>query len=319
MSDIKWIKIMNDIFDDEKILLIETLPEGDSVIVIWFKLLCLAGKQNNNGVFLMNDRIPYTAQMLATIFRRKSSTVEMALNIFEEYGMIEIINDTITIPKWEYHQNIDSLDKIREDTRKRVAKYREKQKALSVAAEKGSNTNVTLPVTLRNDQEEEEEEEEEEDIYNYNMSDKSRKIPEFDEKEHSDDETIREIIAYLNGKLGTHYKTKAEKTRKLIRARLREEYTKDDFFTVIDKMTRVWKGTPMEQYLRPETLFGTKFEGYLNRTDKTEAELAAEAELQKKYGGLMQMFSREGADHDTGRVYQADCDNVGQLPEWEGV
>ena len=48
MSDVKWIKITTGIFDDDKILLIESLPEADSIIVIWFKLLCLAGKQNNN-------------------------------------------------------------------------------------------------------------------------------------------------------------------------------------------------------------------------------------------------------------------------------
>ena len=318
MSEVKWIKIMSDIFDDEKILLIEHLPEGDSIIVIWFKLLCMAGKQNNDGIFLMNDRIPYTAPMLATIFRRKESTVEMALKVFEEYGMIQIINDTITIPKWEYHQNIITLEKIKEDTRKRVARYREKQK-LPVADENKCNVTVTLRNANVTHQEEEEEEEEEEDIYINNMSDKSKKIPEFEGKEHSDDETIRQIIAYLNGKLGTHYKTKAEKTRKLIRARLREEYTKDDFFTVIDKMTRVWKGTPMEQYLRPETLFGTKFEGYLNRTDKTEAELEAESQMQKKYRGLMNMINREGGSYDSARVYEADSDPVGQLPEWQGL
>ena len=71
MSDVKWIKITTDIFNDEKMLLIETLPEADSMIVIWFKLLCLAGKENNSGVFLMNDKIAYTDKMLATIFRRK--------------------------------------------------------------------------------------------------------------------------------------------------------------------------------------------------------------------------------------------------------
>ena len=49
MADVKWIKITTDIFDDEKILLIEGLPSSDEIIVIWFKLLILAGKQNNNG------------------------------------------------------------------------------------------------------------------------------------------------------------------------------------------------------------------------------------------------------------------------------
>ena len=57
MSEVKWRKITTDIFDDEKILLIESLPDADSIIVIWFKLLCLAGKMNNSGVFVMNDTV----------------------------------------------------------------------------------------------------------------------------------------------------------------------------------------------------------------------------------------------------------------------
>lgn len=127
MSDVKWIKIVTDIFDDEKILLIEQLPDADSVIVIWFKLLCLAGKQNNGGVFVLNNRVPYTLQMLSTIFRRKESIVTLALKTFEEFGMIEIIDCVITIPNWEKIQNISGLDSIREKARLRQAKYREKQ------------------------------------------------------------------------------------------------------------------------------------------------------------------------------------------------
>ena len=69
MAAVKWIKVVTDIFDDEKILMIEGIPSADSIIVIWFKLLCLAGKSNNSGVFIFNDRIPYTEEMLATIFR----------------------------------------------------------------------------------------------------------------------------------------------------------------------------------------------------------------------------------------------------------
>ena len=58
MADVKWIKITTDIFDDEKILLIESLPDAYSIIVVWFKLLCLAGKQNNSGVFVMSNSMP---------------------------------------------------------------------------------------------------------------------------------------------------------------------------------------------------------------------------------------------------------------------
>jgi predicted phage replisome organizer len=128
MAEVKWIKIVTDIFDDEKILLIESLPESDSLIVIWFKLLCLAGKQNNSGVFMMNDKIPYTEEMLAAIFRRPLNTVKLALKTFEDFGMIEIVDGVITISNWDKHQSLDQLELAREQTRKRVAKHRAKQK-----------------------------------------------------------------------------------------------------------------------------------------------------------------------------------------------
>ena len=131
MADVKWIKITTDIFDDEKILLIESLPEADSIIVIWFKLLCLAGKMNNSGVFVMNNRLPYTDKMLATIFRRKETTVQMALQTFEEFGMIEIIDGVITIPNWGKHQNLEQLEARRQYQKEYQREYRKKQKLLA--------------------------------------------------------------------------------------------------------------------------------------------------------------------------------------------
>lgn len=131
MADVKWIKIVTDIFDDEKILLIESLPEADSIIVIWFKLLCLAGKQNNSGVFQINGHMPYTDEMFATIFRRKINTVRMALATFEQYGMIEIINDTVTIPNWSKHQQLDQIERNREYMREYMRKRREEQRLIA--------------------------------------------------------------------------------------------------------------------------------------------------------------------------------------------
>ena len=159
MADVKWIKIVTDVFDDEKILLIESLPESDGLIVIWFKLLCLAGKQNNNGVFLMNNKIPYTEEMLAAIFRRPLNTVKLALQTFENFGMIEVVDGVIVIPNWDKHQSLDKLEMAREKTRERVAKHREKQKQIALGEgkkeeEKPGNEqcNVTCnsEVTLRN-------------------------------------------------------------------------------------------------------------------------------------------------------------------------
>ena len=131
MADVKWIKITTDIFDDEKILLIESLPDAYSIIVVWFKLLCLAGKQNNSGVFIMSNKIAYTDKMLATIFRMKETTVQLALRTFEEFGMVEIVDGVITIPNWGKHQNLDQLESKKEYMRNYMQEYREKQKLLT--------------------------------------------------------------------------------------------------------------------------------------------------------------------------------------------
>ena len=144
-SEVKWIKIVTDIFDDEKILLIESMPDGDAIIVIWFKLLCLAGRTNTMGVLLLNERIPYNDEMLAHIFRRPLNTVRLALRTFEQYGMIEIVNNTITIPNWTKHQQLESLEKRREYQRNLMAKRRAEQKLI---AEKDQMLALTEANTL---------------------------------------------------------------------------------------------------------------------------------------------------------------------------
>ena len=161
MQDVKWIKITTDIFDDEKILLIESLPDAYAIITVWFKLLCLAGKQNNSGVFLMGQ-MAYTDKMLATIFRMKESTVTMALQTFEQFGMVEIIDGVITIPNWGKHQSLDQLESKKEYMRNYMTEYRKKQKALTSGkpyCKTNSKTNVRQA-----DKEREKEEEKEKDL-----------------------------------------------------------------------------------------------------------------------------------------------------------
>ena len=169
MADVKWIKIVTDIFDDEKMLLIESLPSADSLIVIWFKLLCLAGKNNNDGVFLMNDRIAYTEEMLSTIFRRDINIVRLALDTFERFGMIEIINGVITIPNWGKHQTLDSYERKKERDRIYQAERRAKQKEI---ADKSSDKSFDVAIS-EEDIEEEREEDKDKEIY---MSDSAQDI-----------------------------------------------------------------------------------------------------------------------------------------------
>lgn len=75
------------------------------------------------------------------------------------------------------------------------------------------------------------------------------------------------IVSYLNAKAHTNYKPTTEATRRLINARIKEGHTLQDFKTVIDRKSAEWNGSGMAQYLRPQTLFGTKFESYLNAPD----------------------------------------------------
>lgn len=158
MADVKWIKITTDIFDDEKILLIESLPDSYAIITVWFKLLCLAGKQNNSGVFMMSNKIAYTDKMLATIFRMKESTVTMALNVFSDFGMIEIVDGVITIPNWDKHQSLDAYAKKKERDRLYQQERRNKQKLL--ASKKSSDKSSDIAVSEEDIEEEREEEKE---------------------------------------------------------------------------------------------------------------------------------------------------------------
>lgn len=130
MSEIKWIKLQTDIFDNRKIKQLERLPDGDTLIVIWLKILVLAGSVNDGGLVYFTQDIPYTDQLLATEFNRPLSTVQFALRTFQQFGMIEIVNDLIHVSNWERYQNVDRLSEIREYNRLAKQKSREKQKML---------------------------------------------------------------------------------------------------------------------------------------------------------------------------------------------
>ena len=186
MATVKWIKIVTDIFDDEKMLLIESLPSADSIIVVWFKLLCLAGKNNNSGVFMLNERIAYTDEMLATIFRKDVNTVRFALKTFADFGMIEIIDNVITIPNWGKHQTLDAYEKRKERDRIYQKEKRAKQKLLIKSSDESAEKSSDV-VAL------EEEKEKEEDK---NKNNKKKKKSEFDIfiEEYTENLKLKETI-----------------------------------------------------------------------------------------------------------------------------
>lgn len=177
MAEVKWIKITTDVFDDEKILLIESMPSADSIITIWFKLLILAGKQNNNGVFMMSNKLPFTDEMLATIFRRDLNTVRLALKTFEEFGMIEVVDNVITIPNWNKHQTLDAYEKKKERDRLYQQNRRKKQKNLI----EQKSPDKSSDVVVSDKEEDKEEDKDKENIKENSLSTDSGDLFDFDD------------------------------------------------------------------------------------------------------------------------------------------
>ena len=131
MADVKWIKVSTGMFEsNRKIKQIEMMPEGDTILVIWLKLLLLAGTINDRGAIYITPEIPYTEEMLAHELRRPAATVRMALKVFESFGMIEIIDNVFYLSAWEKYQSTDKLEEMRKKDRERKRIKRAEQKAL---------------------------------------------------------------------------------------------------------------------------------------------------------------------------------------------
>lgn len=238
MSEIKWISIATDVFNDEKMCTIESMPDGVNIEIVWFKLLCLAGICNENGFLMINRDIPYTEEMMAKYFRMDISVIQRALAVFVKLGMVEIVDTIYMVTNWAKYQNSTELGRIKALNNARQQRYRDRQRLLLEQKSNVTN-NVTNNAFCS--------------ICNMSYVD-----------------VYKIIINYLNTKSNKNYKYSTKKTQALIHARCEDGYTIDDFKKVIDIKCADWVGTEWEQYLRPETLFGNKFEGYLNQPKKVK-------------------------------------------------
>ena len=152
MAEVKWIKIVTNIFDDEKIRYIETLPSGNEMIVIWFKILCLAGRSNSSGLLMMTDRIAYTDHMLSSIFSKDIKTIQLALSVFQNLEMIEMMDNKIYLLNWEKHQSLDKLEaKKRYDREYQKTKRNEKLLENRTTIVRAEYDNRSLDIELDKD------------------------------------------------------------------------------------------------------------------------------------------------------------------------
>jgi predicted phage replisome organizer len=161
MAEVKWVKLTTDMFDNRKIKHLRKLPDGNNIVLIWVMLLTMAGRCNSGGMIFLTENIPYTPKMLADELDFEENTVILALQALEQLDMIVTDNGFFTIAGWEEYQNIEGMEKIREQNRLRQAKFKQKQKLLQ------GNVTDNVIVTQGNATEEEREEDEEKEYHSF--------------------------------------------------------------------------------------------------------------------------------------------------------
>jgi len=142
VGDVNWIKITTNMFEDEKIDYIESMPEADTILMIWVRLLTMAGRSNMGGYILLTEEIPYTDEMLAHKFKRQLNTVKFALQTFAKLDMVTFDDAGIRIANWDKHQNVQGLERIREQNK--IRKQRQRLSHKQLAAKQVTEGHVTV-------------------------------------------------------------------------------------------------------------------------------------------------------------------------------
>ena len=165
-NDVKWIKMVVGMFDGMSFKRIKKAKIGgesfrDKLTAVWFELLDFAGKCNHSGAFISPSEIPFTDLAdIATMIDREEEELRLCMSFYVNEGMVEIVDDIYSLTNWSTYQNKEGLDKIREQTRQRVAKHRENKKLLACNV----TSNVTVTQSNALDKEEEKEKDNKKEI-----------------------------------------------------------------------------------------------------------------------------------------------------------
>lgn len=141
---VRWISLSVGLFDDDKIALVESMPDGEILVNCWLRLLCMAGKQNAGGYVYATQNIAYTDEMLAAMWKKKLPTVKLALKAFRDLEMIDVEKDGKIFLN-NFHKWQEPLEKIqanREATRIKVANWRANKKLLMPSNEESNKEDI---------------------------------------------------------------------------------------------------------------------------------------------------------------------------------
>ena len=272
MSDNKkyyYLKLKDNFFDSDQMIVLESMPDGYKYSNILLKLYLRSLK--NDGKLMFNDRIPYNSTILSQVTRHSVGDVEKAVNIFTELGLIEILENGAI-----YMLDIQNFigESSTEGDRKRAYRRKIDQEKSMLLNEGQMSDKCPDVYPPEIEIEIEKELDKEIDKESMSSSDEHDLIP------------YSEIVEYLNEKTSSQYRPTAKKTQNLIKARYNDGFNLDDFKKVIDVKVAEWlNDINMNKYLRPETLFGTKFESYLNqKLVNNRTEYDANAKIDEELG-----------------------------------
>ena len=261
-----WIKQRDNFFESDEIEELQEMPNGYEMLIIYQKIVLFCINKNGALVSSIGDNAkPISTERLSRHIRHNKELVQATIDILLDLNLLYVDTDEI-IKITNFKDMVGVETKWAEKKRK----YREKKKALESGQERGQQGGQEVGHKKDNVLEE---------IRDKRIENRDKEIRDIDKEKEIEADLIiypaeqdcipyNDVIEYLNLKLGTNYKTSTRKTRDCIKARYNEGYRLDDFKLVIDKKYNEWNGTDMEKYLRPETLFGNKFEGYLNQKEK---------------------------------------------------
>lgn len=241
-TNMYFIKLYDSFVNSDEIRWVESHEHGAEIVLMFLRLMIVAkNKEEGKLARIVGKMItPYDINEMASVTFQTEERVIEGLEILQKAELVVKKDDCYTIPK--------ALEFTNQVKAGAVDKQRQRRR-------KADNKADNCTPDIEEDKEKEERKktkEKEGDTY----------IKEIDGFPYS------EIIEYLNNKVGSNYKTDSKEIIKLINQRLEEGFTKEDFFIAIDKKHKEWNGTEYSKYLRPKTLFGDKFEAYVNQKEK---------------------------------------------------
>jgi uncharacterized phage protein (TIGR02220 family)/predicted phage replisome organizer len=265
-----WLQLKEDFFDEDAINWLEEQPNGKEYCLFYLKLCLKSLKTNGIMIRQVGEMlVPYDCKKLSEITNTDVDTVVVAMELLKKIGLIKVL-DNGELYLTEVEKMIGSQS---------IGAFKKQQQRLT----SGQPADICPPeIELDIEKESDINKATNHCTNKENVIISQNNIDNQNQTYSLDSAKIKEIVEYLNNKVGTKYTVKAKKTTTHIKARLNEGYTVEDFKMVIDQKYKDWFNTDYAEYLRPETLFGTKFESYLNKAIMNKPKTKVEVkEIQK--------------------------------------